>query len=223
VHGLLVSGQLLLKLNRKSQAFAYANLSWLSVLLAEHSVLQGELIVGTNTFTRGVWMKSKKTIASLSILFVSLCFFTSGIEQVQTASANYIFIPDLDHICIRADGSINLTSAHIQRTGDTYTLTGNILNYSIEVQRDNIILDGANFTLQGSKENGIQARGVYITDRSNVTIKNLKIKVFQYGIWGDHTTNNSILENEITDTATAIGLVYASNIHIEHNKIAGNT
>ena len=50
------------------------------------------------------------------------------------------------HSC---NGSIDPVGAPIQRNGNIYTLTGNITSSAdgIVVQRDNIIIDGAGYTV----------------------------------------------------------------------------
>ena len=58
--------------------------------------------------------------------------------------------PDLPRIYIRNDGSVEPATAPIERTGNLYKLTGNIVLYTIEIQCDNIILDGAGYTIQGN-------------------------------------------------------------------------
>lgn len=56
--------------------------------------------------------------------------------------------PDLPRIYIRNDGSVEPATAPIERTGNLYKLTDNILLYTIEIQRDNIILDGAGSSVE---------------------------------------------------------------------------
>ena len=65
------------------------------------------------------------------------------------AYAVSFFAPSLEGIAIEPDGSINSTTAPIQRVGNTYTLTGDIINKTIVVQRDNIILNGDGHLLEG--------------------------------------------------------------------------
>jgi parallel beta-helix repeat protein len=164
------------------------------------------------------WRVAKRAVLLASVLFLKALVAA----QTPFVSGNYIPIPDLEHIYIRSNGAIEPSTAAIERIGNTYTFIQNIRNLSIRVERDNIVIDGAGHTLTGSKENGIQARGIYITDRSNVTIKNLKIQTFNFGIWGDHCWNNFIANNEITCVTTGIGLVYSHHICIEQNELARN-
>ena len=71
----------------------------------------------------------------LIIIVITAPFYIQPIEASGT-------------IYIRADGSIEPITAYITSTDNfTYTFTGN--NYdSLEIERDNIIVDGAGFTRQ---------------------------------------------------------------------------
>ena len=120
-------------------------------------------------------------------------------------------------ITIMADGSIVPDTAPISSLDNvTYTFTGNI-NDSIQIQRDNITLDGAGFTLQGNIT-GI-ATGLYLTSRSNVTIKNMVIQGFNNtGIWMYQSSNNTISGNLIANNT-------GDGIYLEHgfgNNVFGN-
>lgn len=74
-------------------------------------------------------------------------------------------------ILIKSDGSIEGTDK-IQRDGNIYSLSGNIIFnasdfYGIKVETDNIVIDGAGYTIQGA---GI-GRGIEIANPYNATIK----------------------------------------------------
>jgi len=106
-------------------------------------------------------------------------------------------------VYIRADGSIDPPDAPIQRDGNVYTLTGNITSSAdgIVVERDNIVIDGNGYTLQGTTTSA--DKGVNLSHRSNVTIKNTTITNFQYGIRLDNCSNSNIKNNIITDCTEA--------------------
>ena len=81
-------------------------------------------------------------------------------------------------IYIRADGSIDPPTANIASSDNvTYSFTDNI-NESIVVERDNIVVDGAGYTLQG--RNVKHSRGIYLYRNNNATIKSVKITLFWY-------------------------------------------
>jgi len=122
-------------------------------------------------------------------------------------------------IYIRADGSVFPSTANITSVDNvTYTFTGNIYD-SIVVERHNIVVDGAGYTLQGTGS-GI---GINLTGRSNVTIKNMEIKAFRYGIKLDYSSNNSISGNNITaNSSDGIWLYKSSNNSVYGNNITTN-
>ncbi len=59
---------------------------------------------------------------------------------------------------------------------------------------NDIIVDGAGYTLDGTTVTG---NGIYATLRDNLTVKNILITDFEYGIYIDQT-NNSVFENGTT-------------------------
>jgi parallel beta-helix repeat protein len=146
---------------------------------------------------------------------VFILIFLSGLIcsfRVELARAN-------STIYINADGSITPPSSPIFTTDNiTYTLTGNLSSDSsgIVIERDNIVVDGAGYTLQGT--NADESRGTDVTGRSNVTIKSMPIKTFYYGIYLNHSSNNNISGNNITDNRYGIYLYSSSS----HNSISGN-
>lgn len=120
-------------------------------------------------------------------------------------------------IYIRADGSVEETSK-IQRDGDIYTLISDISG-SIVVERDNVVLNGAGYRLQGDgNENGIT-----LSDINYVTVKNLKLSTFNIGIVVMRSGSNKILENTITDSFRGLDLTASTSNIVSGNYIANNT
>jgi parallel beta-helix repeat protein len=139
----------------------------------------------------------------LTLLFIGILSFTFGIQQVEASGT----------ITIKADGTIEGTTDIMTVDNVTYTFTANI-NDSIEVKRNNITIDGAGYTLQGT---GSEI-GIYLLLSSNVTIKNIEIKNFWAGIQLSFSSNNKISGNNITAfDYYGIYMTYAS-----HNTISGN-
>jgi parallel beta-helix repeat protein len=99
--------------------------------------------------------------------------------------------PPINNVYIRSDGSIEPASAPITRSGDVYAFSGNLLNSTLEVQRDNIILDGAGFTLEGHSP----YEGLDLSDRNNVTVENVAFNQSREGIILYHSSNCLIVKN----------------------------
>jgi len=104
--------------------------------------------------------------------------------------------PSWTTIYIRSDGSVEGTDK-IQRDGDVYTFISDISG-SIVVEKNDIVIDGAGFTLQGTGADN--SKGIYVEYRSNITIRNLQIKDFDFGIRFLEASNNTITGNHITRT-----------------------
>jgi len=143
-------------------------------------------------------------------------------------------------IYIMADGSVVGTDK-INRDGNVYNFTDNIVNQSIIVERDNIVVDGAGYTLQGTGANF--SKGIDLSNRNNVTIKNMQIGSFYLGLYLNSSSGNSVYGNTITNNSNiylrlssdnnihgnyvtnndcGIGLSYSSNNNIHGNNITNN-
>ncbi|MCJ7422854.1 right-handed parallel beta-helix repeat-containing protein [Candidatus Bathyarchaeota archaeon] len=125
-------------------------------------------------------------------------------------------------IYIRADGSVDPSGAPIGRMGDIYTLTGDISSaaWGIVVERDNMTLEGAGYTLEGGG-NGV---GVSLSGRSNVTIENATIKSFEYGIYLWNSSYSRVSENNITENGWGM-MIYPYSCHsiVTRNNITHNS
>jgi parallel beta-helix repeat protein len=117
-------------------------------------------------------------------------------------------------IYIKSDGSVEGTDK-IQRDGNIYTFTDNIVNQSIIVERDNIVVDGAGYILQGTE--AFDSVGIDLTGRKNIIIKNMKIRAFRFGIHLNESSANNIYENNITNNVYGVLFEDSSN-----NSISGN-
>jgi parallel beta-helix repeat protein len=144
-----------------------------------------------------------------TLLSISMLTLAFNIQRVEASGTIYI----------RADGSIDPPSANIT-TSDyiTYTFTGNNSD-SIVVQRSDIVIDGAGYTVQGSGTgNGFGLSGI-----DNVTVKNTNIRGFGYSIVLYGSSNCSIVGNNINNSWYGIQLWgLSSNNTVSGNTIAGS-
>jgi len=153
----------------------------------------------------------KKALMGALVISALLLFEALFVEAAQ---ANPFEIPPPDSIFIRSDGSVSGTDKIVQN-GNMYTLTDNIaLSYKyIVIQKDNIILDGAGFTVTGDYRPGVSSLtvGIYISDRSNITIKNFRLTNLQFGIQLIRAKPITIFNNTLTNNRLAIALNYNIN------------
>ena len=153
--------------------------------------------------------------SKLVVLLVILSLFFVSFPQIQVVKAQ-------NTIYIRADGTVEGTDK-IQREGNVYTLLDNLLlerlqradQDGIYVERDNIVLDGAGFIIQAD------TRGVVLSDRNNVTVKNVKIEIGGgYGIYLVDTSGCLVFNNTVTGDAYNVYLWRSANNTIERNTIS---
>jgi len=165
---------------------------------------------------------------ALTATFITALLFSivAGTQFVYFSSANFFPETTPPGIRIESDGSVVGTNK-IQRNGNVYTLTGDIY-ITIVVLRDGIVLDGAGYTLQGSGSGD----GVFLQERNGVTIKNMKICNFDYGIkftwlsYGPPTTprSNKVSGNTITTNTYGIAFYdFSAGNEVSDNYIADNT
>jgi parallel beta-helix repeat protein len=144
-------------------------------------------------------------------------------------------------IVIQPDGSISPPTASIKRNGDIYTFAESTYA-TIKIQKSNVILDEAGFTLHGPY-NGTKSDvwvigggpnqqtqgpsekftiGIDLAQENikGVTIKNLNIQNFSIGMYM-WTNNNTITKNAISENIVGI-LLSGSNTTITDNYIANN-
>ena len=153
-----------------------------------------------------------KGIVLLMILFFVLIYTSVsplGFEVVKASGTIYIM----------ADGSIDPPAAPIQRTDNTYIFTSDI-NEPIVVERDYITIDGAGYTIQGTGSE----KGIDISERTYVTIKNTNIKTFSTGVYLYQLASyNSIVGNNITNCSFASLLDYDANSNtFSNNNLEGS-
>ena len=133
---------------------------------------------------------SKRVVAVAVI--ISLMIVIIGAESTNFSSANFFLDPgpDLPRIYIRSNGDVEPETAPIERSGSNYKLTGDIAMHTIEIQRDNIVLDGSGYSIQGNESwMGLAIRlsdggnnGIIIDRQSNINITGFTIENYTTGL-----------------------------------------
>jgi len=143
----------------------------------------------------------------LTLLLTSMLTLAFNIKPVRASGTIYI----------RADGSIDPPTAPITTTDNvTYVLTDN-LNDSVVVERNNIVVDGAGYTVAGS------GSGITLTSRTNVTIENTTINYGNTGIELASSSNNTLSGNNVANDNIGIELDYSSGNTLSGNNVTNNS
>ncbi len=174
-------------------------------------------------------------------LVFSICAFVL-MSAVFVTTLNAPLVRAQGAIYILPDGSISPSTALLTTADNiTYTFVGNV-NEQITVQRNNIIINGNGYTLQGPGL-GTTEDGFYLSGMSNVTIKNTPITGFAvgirlvsssdsnllydnnvtanygYGIWLDNSSDNVLSDNTVTSN---VGYGILLNSSSDNNSLSAN-
>jgi parallel beta-helix repeat protein len=161
----------------------------------------------------------------LSLISMSILIYVFNVQLVKKSYWAWT-----ETIYIRADGSVDPLDVPIFSADNiTYSLTDNIAgdftqsgSKVIILERDNIVFNGAGYTIQGAGWERFVPRGIYLTGRSNVTIKNTTIKSFYIGICLHNSSNNNISGNNMINNDIGIALYNSSKNNISRNNITKN-
>jgi parallel beta-helix repeat protein len=160
---------------------------------------------------RTLFMEKKTASAILlTLLLISMLTLAFKIQPAKAEGGT---------IYIRADGSIDPPTAPISTVDNvTYIFTDNIYD-EIVVERNNMIIDGNGYTLQGPGS----GTGISLSGIENVTIKNTIIKNYNYGIWLWPSSNNNVISgNNITNSQYGMSIMGSENNSISGNNITNN-
>jgi len=152
-----------------------------------------------------------KPVSSLMVILLILSALTLAFIVYAAEADGTVYI--------RADGSIDPpTTPIITIDNVTYFLTGNVYG-SVVLERDSIVIDGSGYAIEGNGT-GI---GITLSSRTNVTIRNVKVKHFDCGIYLHSSFNNTLSNNDVTASNTqGVHLSISSSNTLSMNNITMN-
>jgi parallel beta-helix repeat protein len=165
------------------------------------------------------------------ILVYLIILLSVGTFFVSSARANFTPLPELPTpIYIRKDGTIEGGAGALQQTGNEYTFVRDIKK-TIEIQRDNIIIDGLGFTLTKPPEvdtTGLMTPigwfpSIQISNRNNVIITNINFDKCYTSINVKNSSNITIFQNTIRNGNEGIYMVSSVNCSIIGNEIVDHS
>ena len=138
-------------------------------------------------------------------LLIILAILVPLVSVISPLDANSSGFPTLQLIptekaYIRANGTVEPSTLPIDRSGNRYTLTGDIINYTIEIQTDNIVFDGNGHSLIFSQVGNIPKTylgnyggpALLVANRTNIVIRNVSFANSIIGAFtGIHVVNSS--------------------------------
>jgi parallel beta-helix repeat protein len=179
-------------------------------------------IVRNKLLKKGVRMR-RPVIKLISNVFL---FLIAGFLCMNIVFSSYWPDPgpDIPRIYIRNNGDVQPGTSLIEKTDNIYKLTGNIVNHTIDIQCDNIVLDGEGYSIQGnaSRIKGYDDgnNGILIDGQKNVMIKNINFEQGETGIRITNSSNITIIANSFSDGIyTGITLQGSTEILIENNNL----
>ncbi|MGD2067020.1 MAG: NosD domain-containing protein [Candidatus Bathyarchaeota archaeon] len=146
-------------------------------------------------------------------LILILCFAVVVVSKVKKVNA----VPVLGIVRIMPDGTVEGTDK-IHRTGNVYTFTDDVVNQTVVVEKDDLVIDGVNHLLQG---NGTGA-GINVANRSKVIIRNLEIRDFNAGIGIYDSHNNTVVGNLLVNNLAGVSITDSDNNSIKENTVMDN-
>ncbi len=137
-------------------------------------------------------MASRKLEALFLTAFLALNVLGT---LASVAQANFSPLPPAPkNVYIHADGTIEPYDAPFIQVGNDYVMTKNLTYCALVIERGNITLDGAGHILWNEYWTG---SGINVTNLANVTVKNLNIEGFAYGIYAENVTDLALAGNII--------------------------
>ena len=151
------------------------------------------------------------------LLMLTLCLLTLSAINLRAVSASGL-------VYIKADGSVDPPTAFISTADNlTYTLNGDV--GQMVVERNNIVIDGANHTVFSTLTN----YGILLNETSNVTVENMQVGaqwvmmqgklIALDGIRLHSCFNVSIIGNTFTDGVFALTIVDSSGTTVADNNM----
>ncbi len=187
----------------------------------------------------------KSFAAAAFILALSFSALTN-VMFVNYATANFMVTRlHLPEIIINSNGTVTPETGYIHRAGNVYTLTTNITQeYSVQIERSNIVFDGAGHTIDvavpgifevdGCKNGMYEDVGITLAGVNNVIVKNVSVSsnnIYTIYLHGSSNcqiigvTTNKLVRisgsfNNITESNVGIAIFDGSSNLITRNNIS---
>ncbi|MEA3293909.1 MAG: NosD domain-containing protein [Euryarchaeota archaeon] len=147
-----------------------------------------------------------------------IIFILPGSGTKSTTSSTLSPLSTVKYILDDATGGDCTSIGNWDSSTKTCTLTTDFSG-TIQIDSDNIKLDGDGHILTG---NGT-GHGVFFNCKNGITIRELGIRDYSYGIYLGDGAYSYLLDNKISDNIDGISLSDSNNITISNNLISDNS
>jgi len=167
------------------------------------------------------------SVVCLLVIILCVCVAWRYIEsprvgsQEQGNSQQQTSQPSSSMIYIWPNGSVDPATAPIVKVREGYYKFNDNINLPIVVLKDNIVIDGAGYSLTGGGTGG-STKGIDLSYRNNVTVTNLRIEGFDYAIYMSSTSQTTITKSEFVNNYCALWLTNSLQNKITSNNISKN-
>lgn len=161
----------------------------------------------------------------MALIAVSLV--CSVFPLVKADYSNLVEIVPTEKGYIRSNGTIEPPTLPIERFSNFYLLKGNIVNYTIEIQKSNTIFDGNGFSLSLPQSAYTTMPGKYgpaliqVIDGREIVVQNTTFSTFYGGVSAINSSRIAIMGNNFMNGRGSISLRSCSYCDILGNKIDG--
>jgi hypothetical protein len=178
--------------------------------------------------SKAACMKPKR-LALLLIIFLVFAMLTTTCSLSRADNHIPTMVP-VQQGYIKNDGTITPSTLPIERTNDRYTLTGNILNYSLKIERNNIVFDGHGFSMTLPEDVNTDPLYIPLTGEAliqlegnrNITIMNVTFSNYFNGISVKNSTNILLLQNSMSNGHMGIYIFSCTNCYIIANQLTNH-
>lgn len=174
-------------------------------------------------------MKNETSFVILTALLVVGSIVSAGFTVVHGDYSSFVVIVPMEHGYIRSDGTIEPAALPIERLGDFYFLKDDIVNYTIEIQSNNIVFDGNGYTLALPQESYTTNPGKYgpaliqIINGSNIVVQNTTFSTYYRGVSATNSSRITILGNNFANGRGSIILRSCSDCEVLGNNLTDNS
>ena len=122
---------------------------------------------------------------------------------------------------IARDGSVEPLDAPVDRVENVYRLMASVCSQKgIVVEASNVVIDGGGFALTGFKVLG--SAGITLTFVSNVTIRNLSVSGFYYGVRVEFSEAVRLEALNVSGCAEGASVANSTRVRVERSRFSGN-